>query len=107
MNINATPTTSVNRGTAVAIAALLNHHLQLKGITATTSVKNDCLHIVLESTRVPGQQALTETIRLLDNLETQSLKKVKICSKQTNEKFPAWDEEFELTAQPSIDLTAT
>ena len=37
------------QGDPKAIATLLNHKLQSKGITTRASVKNSCLHIMLEA----------------------------------------------------------
>jgi hypothetical protein len=85
------------QGNTEAIATLLNHKLQPKGITAKVSTKNGCLQILLESAQVPPQQALITAIsKWITNLDADSLQKVSIYGKQPNDDFIAWSEEIDL-----------
>jgi hypothetical protein len=98
------------QGNPKAIAALMNRQLQQKGITAKASVKKGCLQIMLESEQVPNQKALVAAIRkFMTSLGIETIQKVKVYGRQAGEKFPAWDEEFELTAliqsQPSSNTS--
>jgi hypothetical protein len=90
------------QGNAKAIAALLNHSLQPKGITAKVAFNDGCLQVMLESAQVPNQQALVKFIykRIL-SLETEVFKKVRAYGKRVGEDFPIWTEEFELTEKSS------
>ncbi|HEY9302352.1 MAG TPA: hypothetical protein VIQ31_39520, partial [Phormidium sp.] len=88
------------QGDAQAIATFMNRTLQPKGITAKAAIKNDCLQIMLEAAQVPNQQVLVLLInKWMSNLGAESIKKVKIFGRQAGEEFPAWNEEFEVSAQ--------
>lgn len=88
------------QGDTNAITTLVNQWLNLPSITAKTSLKQDCLHIVLESAKVSEQQSLVPLIHdALINLGIQSVKKVKIYGKETGEDFPDWQQELELKVQ--------
>jgi hypothetical protein len=94
------PLELAKQGDPKAIAALMNHKLQPKGITAKASVKNGCLQIMLESTQAPNREVLALDIRnLLLNLEIESIQKVKIYGRRTGEEIPEWHEEFEIVTQ--------
>lgn len=68
------------QGNPEAIATLINHSLQPKGITAKVSIKQNCLQVLLESTLIPNQQVLVSTIRKgisslgISNIQLQELK---------------------------------
>jgi hypothetical protein len=51
------------QGDVKAIASWLNSKLQPKGITAKASIKNSCLHIMLESAKVPPQKPLVDSLQ--------------------------------------------
>jgi uncharacterized protein (DUF697 family) len=88
------------QGDAQAIATFMNRPLQPKGITAKAVMKNDCLQILLEAAQVPNQQVLVPLInKWISNLGADSIKKVKVFGRQAGEEFPAWNEEFEVSAQ--------
>jgi tetratricopeptide (TPR) repeat protein len=94
------PLELVKQGDPKAIAALMNHKLQPKGITAKSSVKNGCLQIMLESVQTPNRKLLASAIRnFLVNLEIESIQKVKIYGRRTGEDIPEWHEEFEIVTQ--------
>ena len=83
-----------------AINILVREWLNLPSITTTTSLKQDCLQVMLESVQVPEQHSVVPLIRdgMID-LNIQSVKKVKIYGRETGEDFPDWQQEFELEAQ--------
>lgn len=88
------------QGNAQAIATFINRTLQPKGITAKAAIKNDCLQIMLEAAQVPNPQVLVPLInKWIGNLGAESIKKVKVFGRKSGEEFPAWNEEFEVTAQ--------
>ncbi|MFB2938065.1 EcsC family protein [Aerosakkonemataceae cyanobacterium BLCC-F154] len=88
------------QGNAQAIATFMNRPLQPKGITVKAVMKNDCLQILLEAAQVPNQQVLVPLInKWMSNLGAESIKKVKVFGRQAGEEFPAWNEEFEVSAQ--------
>jgi dipeptidyl aminopeptidase/acylaminoacyl peptidase len=90
----------LKQGDAKAIAALMNHYLQPKGITTKVSAKNDCLQLMLEAAQVPDQQTLVALIgKLFASLGAESIRKVKIYGRQIGEEFPAWHEDFEVEGQ--------
>ncbi len=93
------------QGNAEAIASLINRQLQPKGITVKTSIKNDCLNLMLEAVQVPNQQTLVAIMRKgITSLGAASIKKVKVYGRKIGESFPAWHEEFELVTQNLPEL---
>ncbi len=93
------------QGDAEAIASLINRQLQPKGITVKTSIKNDCLNLMLEAVQVPNQQTLVAIMRKgITSLGAASIKKVKVYGRKIGESFPAWHEEFELVTQNLPEL---
>jgi len=92
------------QGDTEAIAALLNHSLQPKGITVEVNLTDSCLQILLSSQRLLNQQNLVAFLRNgLLNLEVECIKTVRVYGKQINEDFPDWAEEFQLEAiQPPL-----
>lgn len=87
------------QGDTEAIASLMNRHLQPKGITATVTLKDACLQVMLESLQVPNQQALVTFIHKgITGLGAASIEKVKVYWQQTGKVFPAWSEEFNVGA---------
>ena len=90
------------QGNPQAIAALMNHHLQPRGITAKATVKNGCLQIILESAQVPEQQAMVAFVRKgMSNLRVAFIHKVRVCGRQTDLGFTVWVEEFNLATAKS------
>lgn len=85
------------QGNVEAIASLINHQLQAKGITAKIALKGACLQVMLESPEVPDQQALVTFVRKgIIGLGATSIERVKVYGRQDGEEFPAWNQEFEL-----------
>jgi len=88
------------QGDARAIAALMNRQLQPKGVTAKATLKDGCLQVVLEAAQVPNQQALVPFIcKGVTGLEIESVERIKIYGRQTNQEESAWIQEFELAGR--------
>lgn len=80
-----------------AINNLVNQWLHSPSITVKTTLKQDCLQIMLESATVPEKESIISCIRdNLLNLSIDSVKKVKIYAGEAGEDFPDWQEELEL-----------
>ncbi|MEG4505187.1 hypothetical protein QUA81_15350 [Microcoleus sp. F6_B4] len=89
-------------GDVDAIASLLNLPLQNKGISATASLQDGCLQVMLEGDRVPDEEASIRIVRReLTNLKAGAIASVKVYGQQAGEDFPAWNREFELVARAS------
>ncbi|MEG4996553.1 hypothetical protein [Microcoleus sp. B4-D4] len=89
-------------GDVEAIASLLNLPLQNKGITATASLQDGCLQVMLEGDRVPDEEVSIRIVRReLTNLKAGAIASVKVYGQQAGEDFPAWNREFELMARAS------
>src|SRR6476469_1856531 len=92
-------------GDVDAIASLLNLPLQNKGITATASLQDGCLQVMLEGDRVPDEEASIRIVRReLMNLKAGAIASVKVYGQQAGEDFPAWNREFEIEVQAQSDL---
>jgi hypothetical protein len=97
------------QGNAKAIATLMNHLLQPKGITAKAIVKDSCLEVMLESVQEPNQEALVKFIRKgLTSLEVASIQQVRVYGQQTGQEILAWQQDFELKVQvDSIPISSS
>lgn len=98
--------TLAKQGNPKAIATLMNHQLQPKGITAKAKINNGCLQIMLESAQVPKEQTMVAFVRKgMMSLEASSIRKVRLYGRQIGEDFPAWTQEFTLEIKlPSSPL---
>ena len=84
-------------GNPKAIAALMNHSLQPKGITVKTALNGECLSVLLEAAQVPNQKEMVGWLKKgMINLGAPSIHKVKLYGRQTGAKYPVWKREFEL-----------
>lgn len=84
-------------GNPKAIAALMNRSLQPKGIIVKTSLNGNCLSVLLEAAQVPNQKEMVAWLKKgMINLGAPSIYTVKLYGRQTGEKYPAWNREFEL-----------
>jgi hypothetical protein len=84
-------------GNPKAIAALMNHSLQPKGITVKTSLNGECLSVLLEAAQVPNQKEMVGWLKKgMINLGAPSIHTVKLYGRQTGAKYPVWKREFEL-----------
>ena len=92
-------------GDVEAIASLLNLPLQNKGITATASLQDGCLQVMLEGDRVPDEEASIRIVRReLMNLKAGAIASVKVYGQQAGEDFPAWNRELEIA---QVQLTSS
>lgn len=84
-------------GNPKAIAALMNHSLQPKGITVKTALNGECLSVLLEAAQVPNQKEMVGWLKKgMINLGAPSIHTVKLYGRQTGAKYPVWKREFEL-----------
>lgn len=95
----------VKQGEPDALAALLNHYLQPKGITATATLQDGCLHLFLEGPQVPNRQALSAYVQqgligLRDKLgaEYTTFRAVRLYGTKQGKPAPAWEEPIDLGA---------
>ncbi|MGB3512680.1 MAG: hypothetical protein WBA93_26375 [Microcoleaceae cyanobacterium] len=78
-------------GNPKAVALIINQSLQQKGITAIAGNKGGWLHIILESDPVPNPQTVTPFIQNeIANLQSESLKNVKIYARKLGNKSIIW-----------------
>ncbi|MBO1349915.1 MAG: hypothetical protein EBE86_022195 [Hormoscilla sp. GUM202] len=87
-----------------SIAQLLNQSLEPLGITAKAVIKQDCLHILLESDEVPEKQELVGLV--LEEIFSQSIEgipKMLVYGRRKGTKQPDWSEEFDLSAAQPPD----
>jgi hypothetical protein len=85
------------QGNPKAIAAWFNQVLQPKGITVLAMIKEDCLHIVLDSVQIPPQQDASKFIeKKLLQLSLTSLKLVKVHGRLTGQKSVTWTQQITL-----------
>lgn len=99
----------LKQGDPKAIASSINRTLKPKGINADVTRDNGCLHITLESGKVPSQMALVDFIRSgMTNLGVESIHTVKVYGRRTGEGSPAWEDEIDLMpADPMLYASDT
>jgi hypothetical protein len=91
------PRELLKQGDPQAIASSINRTLKPKGINAEVTRDNGCLHIFLESGKVPDQMVLVDFIRTgMTKLGLESIHTVKVYGIETGEDSPAWQEDIEL-----------
>ena len=104
------------QGKREAIATLLNHSLQPKGITANVGLNPNegCLYVTLVSAQLPAQPDLVSFVcQEIINLGAKSIKKTKIYGRQVGQDLPTWQEEIELeipsasTPNPTTEVQST
>jgi hypothetical protein len=85
------------QGDPQAIASSINRTLKPKGINADVTRDNGCLHITLESGKVPSQMALVDFIRSgMTKLGVESIHTIKVYGRRTGDSSPAWEDEINL-----------
>ncbi|MBD2057785.1 hypothetical protein H6F88_17460 [Oculatella sp. FACHB-28] len=97
------------QGDTKAIATLINFRLQPDNITAKISLKDSCLHVVLESTEVPKQQVvllIQEEARNLKLNLSGKIKKIKVYGRRKDTFDSAWNQEFEVEKQTNLSWLA-
>jgi len=94
----------LKQGDPKAIASSINRTLKPKGINADVTRDNGCLHIILESDKVPSQMALVDFIRSgMTNLGVESIHTVKVYGRRTGDGSAAWEDEIDLMpAEPML-----
>ncbi|NJL36537.1 MAG: hypothetical protein HC899_07040 [Leptolyngbyaceae cyanobacterium SM1_4_3] len=98
------------QGDTKAIATLMNNRLQPDGITTKVSLKDGCLHIVLESVKVPKHQVILliqEEAKRLELHSSRKIRKIKVYGRQKNTFDSAWNQEFEIEKQTNLSLAAS
>jgi protease PrsW len=93
------------QGDLGAIAQVLNRHLQPRGITAKILLRDQCLKILLSSSRPLSQPAFVQFIqKQITSLRIPSIKLVRVYSQQLGEEAPTWSQEFILPVlvQPEL-----
>jgi hypothetical protein len=87
-------------GDVEAIASLLNIPLRNKGISATASLQDGCLQVMLEGDPVPDEELAVRVVRReLTSLKAGAIGSVKVYGQQVGEDFPAWSREFEIVTK--------
>lgn len=94
------------QGNPEAIAALMNRHLEAKGILARVSQQGSALQVVLESGQVPNQAELVAYVsKGITGLELTAIRLLSISGKQAGAGDWAWTEDIHLGDQsPSTAL---
>ncbi|TAG96137.1 MAG: hypothetical protein EAZ09_06910 [Oscillatoriales cyanobacterium] len=91
------PRELLKQGDPQAIASSINRTLKPKGINAEVTRDNGCLHIFLESGKVPDQMVLVDFIRTgMTKLGLESIHTVKVYGIETGQDSPAWQDQIEL-----------
>ncbi|HIK11429.1 MAG TPA: hypothetical protein IGS52_14390 [Oscillatoriaceae cyanobacterium M33_DOE_052] len=92
-----------HQGSPKAIAALMNQYLKTKGITALAIVKEDCLHIILESEQEPHPDKIVHFVRKhILELQLTSFESVKAHWRKLGNKSPSWSKKIELIPEPDL-----
>lgn len=91
------------QGNTIAIALLLNRHLEPKGITAKVTVNSNCLKLMVESAHVPPQELVVEWLKTyLTNLNLIPINTVIVYGRKNGHDIPDWQGEFDLVADSNL-----
>ena len=91
------------QGHPSAIAQLINQSLEPNGITATTTINDGCLEIMLEADLVPKQQVLAKFIyQGALNLKPDSITSLIVSGKKFSHDTPVWSQTFDLVNPSAI-----
>lgn len=91
------------QGDARAIAQLINQSLQPNGITATATVKNGCLEVILEAELLPKQKILANFIyQGTLSLKAESITSLVVSGKKFSHASPSWSQTFDLSSPEAI-----
>jgi hypothetical protein len=94
------PLELAKQGNPTAIAALINHGLKPKGITAKVSRKDDRLNIMLESKEFSNQDSLIKFIYSgILKLEISEINTLQVFGRQPDDEVPAWSQFMDLRRQ--------
>ncbi len=100
------------QGNSKAISALLNQQLKEQGIRSRVTLKDGCLHVLLQSpTQAPNRFAMVNFVRVkIVNLESAMIERAIVYGRKAGEEKPAWsqeltialnEEELEVDGEPS------
>jgi hypothetical protein len=79
------------------IAAIMNHSTKQRNIKTQVVRKEDCLYVLLESERVPDQQAMVKFVREgIQKLKVEPIKIIKVFGRQMGDNSVAWNQEIQL-----------
>lgn len=82
-----------SKGHPIAIALLLNHLLQPRGVTVRAALRDRQLHILLEGDPAPPIKLGLPTVQaFLATLQTREITTARVYSRMRGEKQPAWME---------------
>jgi HJR/Mrr/RecB family endonuclease/uncharacterized protein (DUF697 family) len=96
---------AAKQGDLSAIAFLLERSFQPQGVTATATLKDDCLYIVLTAEPVLDRNVSVKRIRRgLLRLAAEPIRRAKVYGKKNGDEFPQWEAEFELAA-PQLETS--
>ena len=94
---------AAKQGNPQAIAALMNHSLQPKGITAKAKLTDGCLQVMLEGATVPNQAEIVPYVTNgIKRLGITTVKSLAIYGQVTGDVLPTWREHVGLTELLSI-----
>ena len=83
------------QGNSRAIAALINHSLRSKEITAKVNLKGNSLQILVESDKALDQELITQfLVRGIKQLNIKSIDSIKVFGKQSGQDFPDWTQDI-------------
>jgi len=90
-------------GDPETIARLLNRSLQPRGVSAKILIRDNCLKILLSSTRPLEQQAFMEFLQKeISDWEISTITLVKVYSQQIGEGVPSWAQDFSLSPSKPV-----
>lgn len=93
------------QGDARAIAQLINQSLQPNGITATATVKNGCLEVILEAELLPKQKIMANFIyQGTLSLKAESITSLVVSGKKFSHPSPSWSQTFDLGSPNSRNI---
>ena len=83
------------QGDPAAIAAMLNHSLQPKGVSAKAAVKDGSLQIMLEAAQVPDRDALVDFVHQgIKKINSDSISSVRVYGRKIGDNTPAWKQDI-------------
>ncbi len=87
------------QGNPDAIAALMNQHLQARGITAQVTQQGDALHVCLEATQALAQEELVAYIKKgITGLSLSHIHQLQVSGKQIGHSAADWTERIPFQA---------
>ncbi|AVH64190.1 GUN4 domain-containing protein [Nostoc sp. 'Peltigera membranacea cyanobiont' N6] len=82
-------------GDIQSITIVINQCLKNQGIIAKVNLKDSCLRVMLEAQEAINQELIVPIlINQLEKLTIESINKLIVYGKQTNEEFPGWHQEI-------------